>query len=433
MRIETAWAVALLLTTGLVWAILGQEVLAQEYVVPEQQPVGAPDPDVRDTLWTELANLRAETKDLAWKKGDIKIVPYGFLFATSTYETERSAFGDFALFIYSPDDEGEDAFYMDAKTTRFGFNIIGPREARLGDAQLGGAIEFDFQGQYLTRNKGSLLFRKAYIELKNDQYLLLFGQSWEVISPLYPGSINYVPGNAAGNIGYRRAMLRYDRYLECSDTCLLTLQSSLNVSIAPEFASDPTIRADTSGWPVVEGRMAWTLGERSGPCARPITFGVSGHIGENTYDILPPNPNPIDDLERRTWSLNADLRLPITRKMAIQAEFFTGENLAASLGGILQGVDRGTRRAVRSTGGWIDLRYDWTRRLYSYTGFTIDDPVDSDLSTGRTYNTSYFANINYKATDNLLLSSEVSGWKTGWVGKRPGDSVRLELQARYSF
>ena len=60
------------------------------------------------------------------------------------------------------------------------------------------------------------------------------GQTWDVISPLNPGMLMYSVGWEAGNIGYRRAQLRAERYVALSDSQLLTLQGSINQNSFPD-------------------------------------------------------------------------------------------------------------------------------------------------------------------------------------------------------
>ena len=377
--------------------------------------------------------LRAEMKNLAWRKGDFTIVPYGRVTVSTVYETARSYPGDIILWAQPLDVEGEDAFYIDAKSTRLGLRVDGPSPDCCPCAKLGGCVEFDFQGQYAYHNKPGVLFRRGFIELKDDHFKLLAGQEWEVISPLYPGNLNYVPGSAAGNLGYRRAQVRGDRYIHLASGSNLTLQGSLNMDILQDFASDSTVVAGTAGWPVIEGRAAWTFAQGACPGVKPPEIGVSAHIGEVLYDFRAPNPNPVDDLPRRTWSFNLDLQMPLTERLTFRGEFFTGENLSAYMGGILQGVDKQTRRTVRSTGGWFDFCYKWTPRLRSYAGFSIDDPFNQDLTSGRTYNHFYFANLLYDVTDKFMIGVDVSSWRTLWIDHDPGDLVRFDFQAQYNF
>ncbi len=404
--------------------------------LPPVQPdiaLGDTDAGVTEVSYTTGELDAVDPSKWAWRKGDFKIVPYGTVTVSAVYETSRSVMGDFILYVPSRDTETEDAWFIDPKSTRLGLTATGPGPTICPASKVNGVVELDFQGQYVTRNKPGVLFRKAYVELKDEQFRLLAGQTWEIISPLYPGMLNYVPGSAGGNLGYRRSQIRLDRYLACSSCLLWTLQGSLNGHVLQDFATDSTVLGQPSGWPVVQARAAVTLGRRKGPGALPVTFGVSGHIGELVYDYFPPNLDPIDDTTHRTWSINADLKVPFSERCGVQCEFFSGENLSAFMGGVLQGIDPGTRDTIRSIGGWIDFWYDWTPRLHSHAGFSIDDPIDSDLTTGRRYNHFFFGNVVYDWSDSLMTGLEVSAWKTLWVDMRPGDTVRFEVTTKYRF
>ena len=127
---------------------------------------------------------------------------------------------------------------MDVRNTRLGFDVGGPRIACLGDAVGGGKVEIDFQNNALNvtsgENKSTIMLRHAYFDVKNDDFRLLVGQTWDVISPLNPGMLLYSVGWDGGNIGYRRAQFRGERFLNFSDTSLVTAQ----LAIAPQVFFD---------------------------------------------------------------------------------------------------------------------------------------------------------------------------------------------------
>jgi hypothetical protein len=391
-----------------------------------------------------VLDLQAEMKKLAWTKGDFKVVPYGSLWGSAIYETERSFPGPYTLYVFSVDEEGDHSFVVDTRRTRLGFDVIGPKIPLFRNAESGGRVEIDFHGAFMVENKPGTLLRHAYGEIKNEDFRLLAGQTYDVISPLNPGTLSYSVGWCGGNIGYRRAQVRLERYLPSSDRLLWTVQGSINQNIISDLSTAPGVRPESSDWPLMEGRVAATLGER-GPGARPITFGVSGHIGEQGFDFLTTGPPPLNlpprnDARLRTWSLNADLYVPITERFGVQGEFFTGENLSTFLGGINQGVALETRNTIRASGGWFDVWYDWTPRLHSRSGYGLDDPFDQDLLTGRSYNQYIYANTSFDVTKQLNIGLEVSSWKTLYLEKRPGqrqlrpgESVGFEFTGKYGY
>jgi hypothetical protein len=424
--------------------------MATDMAAPALQP---PAEANKDQFFT-LDELKGEMKKLAWTKGDFKVVPYGFLWATMNAESQRTFTGDYAMYVLSPHHAGESepAFHVDGRSTRLGLNVSGPQIPCLDCAESGGKVEIDFQGSFVTENKAGLLLRHAYWEVKNDEFRLLAGQTWDVISPLYPGVLSYSVGWGGGNIGYRRAQFRIERYLAYSDELLFTVQGSANATIASDPIGNAYVVGDHSGWPILEGRLGTTLGPRGNGC-KPIEFGVSGHIGELMYDYyhaaapadpLAPPRTVLDasNVPERTWSFNVDVRIPIGDRWGFQGEFFTGENLGAFLGGALQGINVNQplisnpalrRNTIRSTGGWLETWYDIRKDLHTHVGYAIDDPFNQDLDSGRTYNQFYFGNLVYDVTDKFLVGIELTQWKTLWMNKPTGDSFRCEFVAKYGF
>jgi hypothetical protein len=290
-------------------------------------------------------------------------------------------------------------------------------------------VEIDFWGQFVGgENRPGVLLRHAYWEVKDETFRLLAGQTWDVISPLYPGTLMYTVGWGGGNIGYRRAQLRCERYLAFSDIFLVTAEGALAADLFSELS--PDVAGDHAGWPVLETRVGVTLGPR-GPGCLPITFGVSGHVGEQEFFFDPGDPN--DDVAARTWSFNVDVRVPITRRLGVQAEFFTGENLGAYLGGVVQGINTATGEPIRASGGWIDFWYDWTPCLHSHVGYSIDDPVDRDVTDGRIYNDFFFANLSCDLTEQFLVGVEYTSWQTLYDQRADATSDRFALVAKYGF
>jgi hypothetical protein len=93
-----------------------------------------------------------------------------------------------------------------------------------------------------------------------------------------------------------------------------------------------------------------------------------------------------------------------------------------------------TREAIYSTGGWLELGYDWTKRLHTYAGFGVDDPWNEDVPLlGRTYNQFAFVNGILDVTEKMRLGLEVQSWKTNWSGLNPADAVRFEFTGEYAF
>ena len=404
--------------------------LADAPSLPDSTMSLAPaDPPVEDTY--TLDQLKGEMKKLVWKKGDFSVTPYGYLWGNMVYETERSNNGDYTLWVTSAQDAGEPTFHVDARNTRLGIDVLGPKLACLNNAQTGGKVEIDFQSTAtgLTENKGALMLRHAYVEVKDEQFRLLAGQTWDVIAPLNPNSIMYSVYWDAGNIGYRRPQFRGERYLAFSDTLLLTLQGSIDGNIPVDTApAGITATGDQSSWPILEGRAALTFGPR-GKGDLPITAGVSSHVGEQRFRF------GTTDLPARSWSLNLDLKAPFNECWGFQGECYMGENLSQFLGGIGQGYDFTLKKSIYDRGGWAEIYHYWSPSWHSHVGYCLDDPNDNDIApaAGRIYNQVYFGNIIYDVTKQFQLGLEVGSWRTLYKAEAPGESIRTEFMAKYGF
>lgn len=396
------------------------------------------------------ASQRDSDKDAPWLFGDFRVRPYGIFWADMIYATQRTFPGAYSLFVFSEEDQGEDAFAIDGRRTRFGLNIDGPALAFFHGAASSGRVEIDFHGNFIIENRAAVLLRHAYWEVGDDSFRFLVGQTWDVISPLTPGMVDYAPGYFAGNIGFRRTQFRGERHIAYNDRLLVSLQGSLNQDIVADFLADPGIRREAAAWPVVQGRMALTFDSRADDVG-PSVVGISAHIGETGFDFLTAGPPPLtlppeDDARFKTWSFNVDFHLPITERWGVQGEFFTGANLSAVLGGIGQGVCPCLRVPIRSTGGWLEVWYDWTPDLHSHVGLGLDDPRDNDSLLGRIYNHFIFANLVADLSDNLTTGIEVTSRKTLYHETRagmilpellapsaPGEAVTIDWMVRYEF
>ncbi|MCA8996113.1 MAG: hypothetical protein KDA80_03990 [Planctomycetaceae bacterium] len=374
---------------------------------------------------------------------------YGSLWGSMSYATSRTSPGEFTLWVFPEDVQGEPAWNIDARRSRLGVNVVGPDLKLLNGLETAGQLEFDFFGQFITENRAGARLRQAWWEARNSDYRFLIGQTWDVISPRAPGTLNFSVGWNGGNIGFRRAQVRLERFLHMNQCSQVILQGSLNQDIVADFPTEPGIRRETAGWPVAQGRLAF-LREESGTCLPDLEFGLSGHFGETGFDFLTPGPPPLnlppaDDVRVRTWSWNLDARL-VWERFSLQGEFFQGSNLSAFLGGIGQGVCPCVRRPIDSMGGWFEAVYDWNECWQTHVGFGIDDPDDRDSLLGRTLNRFLFGNLIWQISDGLRTGMEVTWWTTeshetriGQVDPAlltsdiPGRSLVVEWMLRYDF
>jgi hypothetical protein len=416
------------------------------------------DPQVTSADYTttniiDAANIiDTNVRPADFTSGCFTVKPYGILWGDMIYSTSRTVPGQFVLWIASEADQGESTFVVDARRSRVGVDVTGPTYDILGGIAGGGKVEIDFFDAFVNENQPGLRLRHVYWEAKNENVRFLVGQTWDVISPVLPSTVNFSVAWAVGNVGFRRTQFRYEHYFHLFNGHTLTLQGALAQNIIPDLAAGPRavgVTRETGNWPMVQGRAAYTF---VNPWAcRPVTIGVSGHVGETGFDFAmgdPSNPalGPEDDARFFSWSFNVDTKIPITERLRFQGEFFTGADVSNILGGIVQGVCPCLRLPIRTIGGWAELSYDLTPSLVANIGCGIDDPRDQDSLIGRTYNHVIYANMFLDITDNLRTGLEVSSWLTKYHNRtdepgfvpvafpeEPGKATVLDWTVQYRF
>ncbi|MDO5553410.1 MAG: hypothetical protein Q4G68_06575 [Planctomycetia bacterium] len=419
------------------------------------------DIDNRYDIYITKDELGDLMKDLSWKKGDFKFIPYGYIWTNTGYNSATGIPGDFVLYAQSPEISASPDFFVDARQSRIGMFVEGPKVDLLGKTNVRGVVEIDFEGTMNgTRNKGGLQLRKAFVELVNKErdLRLAFGQDWEVISPLYPQMLSYLPAGFAGNIGYRRAQVRLEKGRTYSANFKTLTQVALADDIIGDFTSVSAASGKTSGVPLVEGRYAMSFWEEARG-GLPITVGLSAHFGQESYNFDPIAGTWRDkgekDVAINTWSVNVDGDLPITKRMRLQGEYYFGENLSSFCGGINQGVDLYRRAGLRDMGGWLSLHTSLTEKLCNNTGYAIDKVNDRDLvgtsvavngiAYARTQSSVLFTNFLYSWTSFLMTGAEFAYYRTDFrradvrtsdptfLPMDTGDLFRIDLAIKYSF
>jgi len=366
-----------------------------------------------------------------WSSLDIQF--YGYIKADAAYDDSRTTSGNFVLWADNEAQrDDDDEFNMTANETRLGFLINGPKD---GNMETSGRVEFDFFGNYAEENKAKIQMRHAYMQFlwPQEQFSILAGQTWDVISPLNPSTLNYTVLWGVGNIGYRRPQIRLTKDWDLSEETSLRLQGAVARTIGDDEGT--TEAGEDAGFPSFQGRAALTFPWLA---QGPTTFGVSGHWGQEEYDEMPSGHGEAD-----SWSLNLDLLQPLCEKMTLKAELFTGENLNAYFGGIIQGVRPikngagttiGYDNEIATKGGWVALALGpWDKWSFN-TGIGIDDVDAGDVNVGqRTLNRSIFGNAIYALNKHADVGLELSHWRTDYRGDGDADDFRVQAAFKYKF
>lgn len=352
---------------------------------------------------------------------------YGYVKLDASFDSGRVNAGNFARWVESEEDNSEDSqFNMTANQTRLGLKADGPDA---GGMKSSATIEVDFYGAGGAENKPNLRMRHAFVTLDwpEKDFNIIAGQTWDVISPLYPSTVNFTILWWCGNTGYRRPQLRLTKGIRVSDRARLEIAGSISRNIGDANTFGPGDSGEDSAVPCLQGRIGCDIDAWA---ARPLCLGISSHWGREEYDTSAAG----DEEDFNSWSVTLDLNIPITSRFGIKGEVWTGQNMNAYLGCIGQGVNTVTMDEIRSIGGWGAASFGpWNSCTFN-AGAGIEDPDNDDLNDGdRSLNQSYFGNIMYQVNKALHLGGEISYWKTDYRAKEDGDSVRFQTAVIFKF
>lgn len=368
---------------------------------------------------------------------------------------------------YPVSNDDDDEFNLTANATRFGFLIYGPET---DNWNFWGQLEFDLYGSTYSgygndrtewdndENTPKLRTRHAFlvIERPEDQWSILAGQTWDVVGPLVPNTLNYSVLWWAGNLGFRVPQIRFTKDMDITDDTTLQFQVAVARTIGGDWSSTPARAYEAGadeGAPSIQGRVGLTF---PGIGPDPIDVGVSGHYGEEEYDYLPsasaPGSMQSDDV--KTWSTCLDVTLPINPKVKLTGEYHIGDNLGRMAGGIGHTVfgSPGTANAangglgeVSSSGGWIAAALGPWNNLSYNVGYGIDDVAVGDAklvsaSNGSPHrNSCIFGNAIYNFNEHVAMGLEVSWWETEYANSdgsgsnKWGDGDALVIAASWIY
>ncbi len=368
----------------------------------------------------------------AWAaEGAIDVKPYGFIKGDACWSDSRISTGNFAKWVEPEDANRNDSqFDLTANETRLGLKVTGPE---VGGAKTRAQVEGDFFGGG-AENKANPMMRHAFAEVAWPllDLSVLGGQTWEVIAPENPRTLNYSVYWWAGNIGYRKPQVRVTKGLEFAGIRFEAAAAAVrNITAGAATWYSASDAGQDAGWPAVQGRVAMTcawLGDRK------ATMGVSGHIASEEWDTKKGGAPRY----MRSWVGAVDLSMQLCTKKALvlKGEGWTGENLASSLGGIGQAFNAAKWEPVRAKGAWLNLiagPYSfWTVSL----GTSVDDPDECDLSgaADKKRNQSVFGAVFYDITPATTVAVEAADWITEYKDSRKNaEALRVQTSIIHRF
>ena len=257
--------------------------------------------------------------------------------------------------------------------------------------------------------------------MQKAESTLLFGQFWDLISPLNPTVNDDTLMWNAGNIGDRRVQIRYT-YEPKKSAFNLAMALGLTGAVdAKDLDSNSVRDGENSTLPRIQMRAGWKSAKSE--------VGIWGHYASETTT---------KQVAGRThftgYSLGIDGQHQLTSRLSAMGEYWSGSNLSDFRGGIGQGVIAATGVEVRSHGGWAELGYQASPKYKMAFGYTAETPEANDLPTGgRLSNSALYFHNRYKLTNNVDLGASYLFWSTRYKGQAAGTDHRIQMFIQHNF
>jgi hypothetical protein len=364
---------------------------------------------------------------------------YGYVKLDASRDSSELDNGNFANWVKNEAEgvgnKDDVEFNMTARQTRLGLAL---GEADAGAAKVSGKVEIDFYGAGAGEHKNAVLLRHAFAELTYEDWDLsiLFGQTSDVVSPLFAPTLNYTVMWWQGNIGYRRPQLRVTKgfQLDAGFLSRIELQVAATRNIGHAVTAVAPTTGEDSGVPGLQGRAAFTLNLFGD---KPVVLGLFGACRTEEIDAAAASD---DDLDVGSDLYGIDLTLPLTDMIGIKAEFFHGRNLDTYCG-VGTGLVTGTGHEISSEGGWLAITLKpgggVLEKFEFNLGAGVDNPLNEDTkdlgNTVITRNSAIFGNVKYDLGGGASCGLELMYMDTEYETGAATDATPVSANLRMQF
>ncbi len=336
------------------------------------------------------------------------------------FSTQRPTSPGLPLFLNpgSPTGLNTNTFDLHGRQSTLVARFTGPEFCGLTP---GGEVVALFYNDNISTDNYGLLLYYAYGELKNDQMRFAAGLQRDIFNPVGPTilPVSYLYGS--GNAGSYRGQIRVERFYHPNKQSQVTFQFGLSEPISTfvrNSITDPLV--EDNGWPNIESRVAYGLGETreymGGRKQRPVEFGVSGLVGQ--IRITRPASGTRDPVRivDDVWGLGCDLQWAVMDRLGIKGELFIGQSLGEYNAGVLQNFNSDTFRPIRTRGGYGEIYYYMHPTFHVHGGYGIDNPYASDLAEGQIVtNQTFFTTFIWDVSKTFQVGFEVDYRKTNYT------------------
>lgn len=369
----------------------------------------------------------------------VEVEPYGFARLDAVYLTHRMNHPQYSMWVRPEDvsSGGTPNLTIYGRLTRVGvdFDVSG-----VENVDITGKVEADFQNGG-SESRPAPRLRHGYGRVASDLWFVLAGQTWDLVSPLYPSAHADALMWNAGNLGDRRPQLRLGVTPGDEEFGLRVAAAAGATGAIDGQDLDDNGRLDgfESGVPMMQGlvELRWTNWTDA-----PATVGVSGSwaMERLSEDLVasPERPGYGGETVFLSRSINAHLALPLVSWWALRGEAFYGSNLSDVRGGIGQSMNRFTGEELRAVGGWAESLFTPIDVYSLSVGVAIDDVLDEDLppreaANRRTQNRAAYAVHKFRPWDPVQIGLEYWYWQTEYTAAPTGTAHRVNLHTSVFF
>jgi hypothetical protein len=372
---------------------------------------------------------------LAGDKPSFDVKWYGYIKLDGAYDQNLTSHGNFVMWVPTPTttSDKDEQFNMTANESRFGFNATG---VNYNNVKVNAKVEFDLYASVtnaaIAENKAMLQLRHAYFSVESGRFMILAGQTWDIISPLNPSTLNYAVLWGCGNIGYRRPQASFWYNVKPNENTTFSWGSGFFRTIGNDLTPTFTLATGETAEGADDGTDAaipsfQTIVDVQHKLASGGSFrtGVSGLYGQ-----LKAETNLGHSENYESWGANFHLYFAPNPNFGFSGEAWTGSNLGSYFGGILRSSEI---KGLNANGGWFSVWAKASPKVQFSGGYGFDDPKDEDFASGRNKNTCVYGNVRYTFIPQATLGFELSSWETGYKNASSADNFRAQTSLVLNF
>lgn len=301
------------------------------------------------------------------------------------------------------------------QNTRFGF-MLEPYDFGGKNFKVDARLEMDF---FSTGNlsAGALAprLRRAYAGIGQERWHVLFGNEWDLFSPLNTATYN-VGANLwrQGNLGYRRPQIRFTFNQPIGDKSGIKVATSVNLPSNSMSSNDP---ANTTGIPMFQGLFGFW---HELPAGKFWAYLTGVYYRNNNAVVGASDIN--------NWGMALSILAPAHKFFKFAGEFHYGY----SLGTMFSGASNTSRQ--REIDGWGQVKSEWLKWFETNVGYGGEFIKSSQVAAGFVKrNQIVFANLRFKPHRTFHIGPEYNYMRTNYQGTGSSEANVIFLNALYYF